>query len=91
MSETEQKKENGVVRFFVTLLWLILAIGTDVVFFMTEGYLIGAIASFALFLITFLVPYLRKQGTLTRWIGFLALLDAGWLLYLQFGAQLIGG
>ncbi|MCH5176596.1 MAG: hypothetical protein J1F25_01145 [Prevotellaceae bacterium] len=87
MSDTEVKKENGLVRFIVSFLWLALAIGTDIVFFMTNGFLYGGVASFVLFLITFLVPYLRKKGTLTRWIGILALLDAGWLLYLHFGAQ----
>ncbi len=79
-----EKKENWVVRFIITILWLAISIGVDVYAVMSKGYIIGAIAEFVFFIITFCIPYLRKKGTYTRWFGWLALLQAGWLLYLHF-------
>ena len=37
----------------------------------------------AIFLITFIVPYLRKKGSMTRWCGIVALGDALWWIYLM--------
>ena len=40
--------------------------------------------SLLLFIITFLIPYLRKKGTMTRFLGIMALGDALWWVYLGF-------
>lgn len=82
----ELKKESKVVRFFVTLIWLAISIGVDLYAIFSEGYLIGAIAEFVFFGITFLVPYLRKKDSFTRWIGWLALLQGAWLIYMMISA-----
>ncbi len=82
--ENKDNKENWLIRFIVTLVWLIISIGIDVYAVMSKGYIIGAVAEFVFFIVTFCVPYLRKKGTYTRWFGWLALLQAAWLLYLQF-------
>lgn len=36
----------------------------------------------AIAVITFLVPYLRKKGSTTRWCGVICLFDALWWIYL---------
>ncbi len=82
--EIKAKKENKVVRFFVTLIWLVIAVGVDVYAVMSNGYALGAIAEGVFFLITFLVPYLRKKGSYTRWFGWLALLSAAWFAFCMF-------
>lgn len=82
--ENKDNKESWLIRFIVTLVWLIVSIGIDVYAVMSKGYIIGAVAEFVFFIVTFCVPYLRKKGTYTRWFGWLALLQAAWLLYLHF-------
>ena len=79
----EAKKENWFIRFIVTIVWLVLSVGVDVYALLKESYLIGAGTEFAFFLITFMVPYLRKKGTYTRWFGWLALMQGAWLIYLM--------
>lgn len=82
--EVKTKKENMVVRFIVTFIWLVIAVGVDFYAVFSEGYAIGAIVEGAFFLITFLVPYLRKKGSSTRWFGWLALISAIWFAYCLF-------
>ncbi|MBR0024754.1 MAG: hypothetical protein IJP59_09120 [Muribaculaceae bacterium] len=79
----EEKKESKTVRFFVSLVWFILSIAVDVVAITTEALVVGAAIEFVFFIITFCVPYLRKKGSLTRWVGYLALLQGLWLVYLM--------
>lgn len=83
-SAPAEKKENKVVRFFVTLIWLVIAVGVDIYAIVSKGFMVGAIAEGAFFLITFIIPYLRKKGSYTRWFGFLALLSALWFAYCMF-------
>ena len=64
------------VRFFVSLIWLIVILGVDIFAFVLAQPIIGAGAEFLIAIITFLIPYLRKKGTLTRWWGWLALFSA---------------
>ena len=82
----ETQKENKVTRFFVTLVWLVIAVGVDFIAIFTEGYAIGMVVELAFFIITFSVPYLRKKGTYTRYWGWLALASAIWFGYLLFSA-----
>ena len=84
--EKSEKKENWLIRFIVSIVWLVVSIAIDFIAIKTNGYIIGAIAELAFFIVTFSIPYLRKKGTYTRWWGWLALLQAGWLLYLQFSS-----
>lgn len=76
----EGKKKSSVgakiFRFFFTLFWLVVVIGVDVAAFVVLNPIIGAVIEFALFLITFIIPYLRKKGSYTRYWGWLALLSA---------------
>lgn len=81
----QEKQENKIVRFFISLIWLAISIGVDVFAVMNESYLVGAIAEFVFFGITFMVPYLRKKDSYTRWFGWLALLQGAWLLYCMLG------
>ena len=82
-SEANVKKENKLIRFFVSLIWLVLSIGVDIFAIFSKALLVGAIAEFAFFIITFCIPYLRKKGSYTRWFGWLALLQGCWLIYLM--------
>ncbi|MBQ1973799.1 MAG: hypothetical protein II222_05620 [Paraprevotella sp.] len=76
------------IRFFVTLIWLVVVLAVDVVAFVISNPLVGAGIEFALFLITFLVPYLRKKDSYTRWWGWLALLSAISLAGMAFGINI---
>lgn len=97
--DKEEKTTIGgfILRFVVSLIWFVVAVAISVLglFAMASSeFLPGSkrptFAAFAigtsllLFLITFLVPYLRKKGTMTRWLGVLALGDALWWVYLGF-------
>ena len=73
------------MRFFVSLIWLAVVIGVDIFAFVLAQPIIGAGAELVIAFITFLVPYLRKKGTLTRWWGWLALLSAIGLAATAFG------
>lgn len=80
-----QKKENKLVRFLITLLWLIISVGVDVLAVLNSSFIAGAVIELIFAIVTFCVPYLRKKGTYTRWFGFLALLSAVGLFLGQFG------
>lgn len=87
------------LRFFITLIWVIITLGVSALAFYAmaagaAGGLLGienasvlcyaAIGLCLLFtLITFLVPYLRKKGSTTRWCGIILLADACWWIYLM--------
>lgn len=73
------------VRFFVSLIWLVVVLGVDIFAFVMAQPIVGAGAELIIALITFLIPYLRKKGTLTRWWGWLALLSAIGLASAAFG------
>jgi len=79
-----EKQESKLARVIVTILWLVLSVGVDIVAITTQGYLVGAIIEFVFFIVTFCVPFLRKKGSYTRWFGWLAFLQGTWLIYLQF-------
>lgn len=73
-------------RFIFTLFWLIVVLGVDVLAFLViKKPLVGAIVELLLFIITMAVPYLRKEGSYTRYWGYLALLSAISLGGLAFG------
>lgn len=51
-----------------------------------NGYIVCLLAiglCLFIFLMTFLIPYLRKKGTLTRWCGIVALGDALWWIFIM--------
>ena len=90
------------LRFIVSIIWFIVAavasiggavamVSGDVASVFGNGdattlYIIGIGACLAVFLITFLVPYLRK-GSFTRWMGIVCLGDALWWIYLLISNQ----
>lgn len=98
--EKEEKTTFGgaVLRFFVSLIWVIITFVASLVAFlaMTGGSVLSFLGNengkpicilaiglcFLIFLLTFIIPYLRKKGTLTRWCGIVALGDAVWWIYL---------
>lgn len=87
------------LRFFISTIWFIITFAVSALAFMamfagSAGSFLGiedasalcyvAIGLCVFFaLITFLVPYLRKKGTMTRWFGIVLLLDACWWIYLM--------
>lgn len=85
MDSIEEKKENKLVRVLITLLWLVISVGVDIVAIIMEEPIVGAIIEAVFGIVTFCVPYLRKKGSYTRWFGFLALLSAVGLIAYSFG------
>lgn len=89
----------AVLRFFVSLIWVIITLVVSILalyamaagatgeMFGIENAEVLCYVAIALcvifFLVTFLVPYLRKKGTMTRWCGIVLLLDACWWIYLM--------
>lgn len=93
---------GAVLRFFVSIIWLIVAtvatlvgagamVGGDVSnVFGGDGaglFVLGIGVCLAVFIITMLIPFLRKKGTLTRWCGIVCLGDALWWIYLLISGQ----
>ena len=86
------------LRFIVSIIWFIVAAvatiggalamtGGEMASFLGDEsgpalYVIGIGLCLAIFIITFLVPYLRKKGSFTRWCGIVCLGDALWWIYL---------
>ncbi len=98
LGKEQERKENGCLRFFVSFIWgCITFVASLVAFFamwlgamksffgQPEGKMVCLLAialCFTLFLITFIIPYLRRKGTFTRWCGICALGDAIWWAYI---------
>lgn len=86
------------LRFIVSLVWFFITLAATIVAYlaMVGGSFLDILGDengkpicflaigvcLLIFIITFLVPYLRKKGTLTRWCGIVALGDAAWWIYL---------
>lgn len=89
MGKENEEQHSGcasnILRFFISLIWLVVILAVDIMSFIVFNPMIGAGMEFCIFLITICVPYLRKKGTLTRWWGWLALLSAISLVGLAFG------
>lgn len=90
---------GAVLRFFVSLVWVIVSCGFALlgaaamvigdigrVFGSSDFgsfYVLGIGLCIVIALVTFIVPYLRKKGTVTRRCGILAIGDALWWIYLM--------
>lgn len=89
MGKEDQAENAGcasnILRFFISIIWLVVVIGIDILSFIVFNPLIGAGLELCIFIITLCIPYLRKKGTPTRWWGWLALLSAISLLGIAFG------
>ncbi len=88
-----------VLRFIVSTIWFIITLVASLIAFYamvagqtatllgdSRGKAICAIAiglCFLIFLLTFIIPYLRKKGTFTRWCGIVALGDVLWWIYIM--------
>lgn len=86
------------LRFIISIIWFIIAAiatiggalamtgGEFASFFGNEEgaslCILGIGLCLAVFIITILVPYLRKKGSFTRWCGIVCLGDALWWIYL---------
>lgn len=90
MGKEDEAKSGGILsnilRFFISLIWLVVILAVDVMAFVVFNPIIGAVLELLIFIITLCVPYLRKKGSLTRWWGWLAFLSAITLLGFAFGA-----
>ncbi len=90
---------GGVLRFVVSTIWFIITLAASIIALYAmaagdfadflgdkRGKLLCFLAiglCFLVFLITFIIPYLRKKGSLTRWCGIVALGDALWWIYIM--------
>ena len=70
MGDEDKEQHSGcasnILRFFISLIWLVVILAVDIMSFIVFNPMIGAGMEFCIFLITICVPYLRKKGTLTR-------------------------
>lgn len=97
-NESKTSFGKGLLRFIVTAVWLLITLLVSIGAFllmMGQGFsdmfggedtTLGVLAvsvSLVITLITFIVPYLRKKGSLTRWCGIICLGDAIWWIYLM--------
>ena len=93
-----EKKSNGVVKFFVGFFMLLIAIAINVlvigmgIFEFINSDMdtpvtlaIGVALSVVYALIIFVIPYLRRMG-FVKSLAFLALGDAAWWIYLLIAA-----
>ena len=94
--EEKQTFGGALLRFIVSIVWFVVAVGASLLgamamvgdFFsnlMGEGRGLAVLAlllSGGVALITFIVPYLRKKGSMTRWFGIVCLGDFIWWCYL---------
>ena len=99
----EKTTFGGVIlRFFVSIIWFAIAaittfggaaamVGGDFKnFFGGDGtalYVLGIGVCLAVFILTMLIPFLRKKGSFTRWCGIVCLGDALWWIYLLISGQ----
>ena len=89
---------GAILRFIVSLIWfIIVGVATVFAFYATSAgelmntlgsedgkgvFMLGIGILLLFFIITMCIPYLRKKGTMTRFLGFGMLGDAIWLIYL---------
>lgn len=88
---------GAILRFFVSIIWFVIAaaatfggaaamVGGDFNRIFGGGgsglYVIGIGVCLAVFILTMLIPFLRKKGSFTRWCGIVCLGDALWWIYL---------
>jgi hypothetical protein len=82
----------------VSIVWFIIALFIFILTFFSSSInligqifqdsdlstigIIGLIISILFVLITFLVPYLRKKGSFTRWLGIIVCFDIVWCIYI---------
>lgn len=76
-----------IVAFVASLFGVLAMMGGETMSFLggENGMAICALgigACLLVFIITMLVPYLRKKGTFTRWCGIVCLGDALWWIYI---------
>jgi hypothetical protein len=89
---------SATLRFVISLIWFVITfVATLIAFicmfagsmmetFTGDGNSFGILAialCFIIFIVTFIVPYLRKKGSFTRWCGIVALGDAIWWIYIM--------
>lgn len=90
----EEKKSFGYhfLRFIISTIWFIVAVGALILGLMAMvGHaftdnaglaVVALILTGGFALITFLVPYLRKKGSATRWYGIVCFGEFLWWIYL---------
>lgn len=99
-ANSNEKQTSGQIflRFVVSFVWVLVAVIASTVGliavcfhgvaeFLGEHTILGYIGiglPLVIFIITFIVPYLRKKGTTTRWCGITCLGDAIWWAYIIF-------
>ena len=76
-----------IVAFAASLFGVLAMTGGETMNFLGgEGGMVvcalGIGACLLVFIITMLVPYLRKKGSFTRWCGIVCLVDALWWIYI---------
>lgn len=91
--------KGGLLRFFVTLVWVIITLAVSLGAFLAmfgqafnmlfetgdnSWGVLAVAACLIIAIVTFCVPYLRKKGTTTRWCGIVCLGDAIWWMYIMF-------
>ena len=97
--ETKSTVGGAILRFLISTIWFIITLIASLAAFyaMAFGQLVSFLGNkdgniicimaiglcFIIFLLTFLIPYLRKKGSLTRWCGIIALGDALWWIYIM--------
>lgn len=96
--ESKTSFGGALLRFVISVVWLVIGFGVFIAGAYAVsigslandlGYEKGRLLAFAgilisvvLFILTFAIPYLRKKGTVTRAVGYGALLDALFWIYI---------
>ncbi len=87
---------SATLRFFISLIWGVVTFVILLAAFYAMWFhaafdlfdvssslgIMAVVACFAITLITFLIPYLRKKGSFTRSCGVLCLGEGLWWLYI---------
>lgn len=101
--DNQKKSSGGFLRFLVSTFWVIVTFAASLVAFLgmwlgsvadflgdKKGKPICFLAiglCVVIFVLTFIIPYLRKKGSLTRWCGIVALGDALWWIYIMISSH----
>lgn len=96
--ESKTSFGGALLRFVISVIWLIIGLGVLVAGTYAVGIgsiadelgyqkgrllvFAGILISVILFILTFAIPYLRKKGTVTRAVGYGALIDALFWIYI---------